>query len=72
MVDTLPWKSLNVKDGGRNVMEDSTDTLVDDGNKVIFFVFNCFKDPSILLNAVTMSSTDFNDGVGNFSALQER
>jgi len=33
MVDTLPWKSLSVKEDGRNIMEDSTDTLVDDGNK---------------------------------------
>lgn len=33
MVDTLPWKSLNVKEDGRNIMEDSTDTLVDDGSK---------------------------------------
>ena len=50
MVDTLPWKSLNVKDGGRNVMEDSTDTLVDDGNKVIFLYSIVFKThPSYLM-----------------------
>ena len=33
MVDTLAWKNLNIK-GVRNSMEDSTDTLVDDGHKV--------------------------------------
>lgn len=31
MVDTLAWKNLNIKGGVRNSMEDSTDTLVDDG-----------------------------------------
>ena len=34
MVDTLEWKNLSIKGGVRNVMEDSTDTLVDDGHKV--------------------------------------
>ncbi|XP_046642401.1 myotubularin-related protein 3-like isoform X3 [Daphnia pulicaria] len=34
MVDTLAWKNLNIKGGVRNPMEDSTDTLVDDGHKV--------------------------------------
>lgn len=34
MVDTLDWKNLNIKSGVRNVMEESTDTLVDDGTKV--------------------------------------
>ena len=39
MVDTLAWKNLNIKDGpvhniqSRNPMEDSTDTIVDDGTK---------------------------------------
>jgi len=35
MVDTLAWKNLSLKDDARNSMQDSTDTLVDDGIKVI-------------------------------------
>ncbi|XP_057378845.1 myotubularin-related protein 3-like isoform X4 [Daphnia carinata] len=35
MVDNLAWKNLNMKGPVRNTMEDSTDTLVDDGHKPI-------------------------------------
>ena len=42
MVDTLPWKSLTVKEELRNVMEDSTDTIVDDANKVTYFTSPSF------------------------------
>ncbi|XP_032789509.1 myotubularin-related protein 3 isoform X2 [Daphnia magna] len=35
MVDNLAWKNLNIKGPVRNTMEDSTDTLVDDGHKPI-------------------------------------
>ena len=41
MVDTLAWKNLNIKSGVRNSMEDSTDTLVDDG-KVTWIYLDMF------------------------------